>query len=265
MPKCCLMLPKLTAPDPKQLAEELIAAAGLCQPVPPFSLRYESFTATKAAAVRQAWLDLKAASGCRAAGKKIGKISFGWNGHTQVLRPGWGHILDSTLLVDGTALPCSHLIQPSVEAEFALLLNRDLAGPGITAAHALAAIEGVCAAFEIVDSRFQPKALTPEDAIADNSSHAYAVIGPHMGSPRAIDLAEVGVNLEINDQVRGQGTGAAIYGNPVHALAALANFHPLRAGEIILTGSVAGAFPIKSGDRLRATFRRLGAVNLTIE
>src|SRR5579884_2261892 len=129
MPKCCLMLPKLTAPDPKQLAEELIAAAGLCQPVPPFSLRYESFTATKAAAVRQAWLDLKAASGCRAAGKKIGKISFGWNGHTQVLRPGWGHILDSTLLVDGTALPCSHLIQPSVAAEFALLLTRDLAGP----------------------------------------------------------------------------------------------------------------------------------------
>lgn len=252
-------------PDPKQLAAELIAAAEQCAPLEPFSVKYEPLSAAQAAAIRQAWLDLKTAGGDRPAGKKLGAVQRRWRRHAQVLEVGWGHILTSTLLVDGTELPASHLIQPRVEAEFAFLLARDLAGPGITAAHAIAATAGVCAALEVIDSRFRPKAPTPEDAAADNGSHAYAVIGAQLVSPLDLDLPNTAVRLEINREVKGSGTGAKILGHPVHALVALANQQPLRAGEIILTGSVTGAFPIQPGDQVRAEIDRLGTVALNVE
>ena len=252
-------------PYPKQLAEELIHAAGTVMPVEPFSSRYGSLSSVQAAAIRQASLEIRLASGRRLIGRKIGKIQRFWNGHTQVHDARWGYILDSNLLADSTALPIANLIDPSVEAEFAFLLARDLEGPGVTAAHALAAVEGVFPAFEIVDSRFRPKAPTQEDAAADNSSHAYAVVGPNLFSPRGLDLSAIRARIEITGETRAEGTGAKIAGHPANALAALANGQPLRAGEIILTGAAAGPLPFQAGDALRGVFDVLGAVNLQIE
>lgn len=252
-------------PDPSELASALIRAADEAAPIEPFSTEYGPLTHEQASSIRLAWLGMKVAARRRPAGKKIGAVHRRWQGHAQVLEPLWGHILDSTLLVDGTELPFSNLIQPRVEAEFAFLLARDLTGPGVTAAHVTAATAGVCAAFEVIDSRFRPKAPTQEDAVADNGSHAYAVIGSRLFSPLEHDLASVRVSLEINGEVKGTGTGANVVGHPVNALVALANQQPLRAGEIILTGSVAGAFPVQAGDQVRAVFEGMGEVKLHVE
>ena len=154
-----LVMEMPTAPDTRKLARELITAAEKCAPVEPFSNRYGPLTPIRAAAIRAAWLRLRIEAGAAVRGKKIAAIRRSWRGHAQALEGGWGHILDSTLLVDGTDLPASHLIQPRIEAEFAFLLGEDLAGPGVTAAHAQAATAGVCAAFEIIDSRFRPKEI----------------------------------------------------------------------------------------------------------
>lgn len=247
--------------DPKHLAVELIAAAEQVTPIEPFSARYGGLTMAQAEAVRTAWLSLKIAGGGRIVGRKLAVVERKWRGHAQALEVGWGHILDSNLLVDGAELPASHLIQPRVEAEFAFLLARDLAGPGVSAAHALNAVAGVCASFEVIDSRFQRKG-TPEDATADNLSHAYAVVGTRLLPVADLDLPNLNVRLSINDEVKGSGTGAKIAGHPVHALVALANQQALRAGDLILTGSVTGAFPVKAGDQVRAEFDRLGTVTL---
>ena len=252
-------------PDPKHLAEELIGCADTAQPIDPFSVRYGPLSPAQAVAIRQASLEMRLASGRKLIGKKIGKIQRLWSGHTQVHDARWGYILDSNLLADSTSLPIANLIDPSVEAEFAFLLARDLDGPGVTAAHALAAVEGVFPAFEIVDSRFRPKAPTQEDAAADNSSHAYAVVGPNLFSPRGLDLSAIHARIEINGETKAEGTGAKIAGHPANALAALANGQPLRAGEIILTGAVAGPSPFRAGDALRGIFDVLGSVNLQIE
>ncbi len=251
-------------PDAKLLASQLIEAAERCAPIEPFSTKYGALSPETASAIRAAWLEAKQLAGHRSVGKKVAAIRRGWRGQAQVLEGGWGHILDSTLLLDGTELPASHLIQPRIEAEFAFLLARDLAGPGITAAHVLAATAGVCAGFEIIDSRFRPKAPTPEDSTADNGSHAYAVFGARLLAASDLDLAAAAVSLEINGEVKGTGTGANIAGHPAHALVALAKQQPLQAGEIILTGSVAGAFPIRAGDRVLARFEGLGSVSINV-
>ncbi len=251
-------------PDPRKLARELIQAADQATPIEPFSTRYGPLSPLKAAVIRAAWLKLRIEAGHKVRGKKMAAIRRAWRGHAQALEGGWGHILDSTLLLDGTDLPASYMIQPRIEAEFAFLLAQDLAGPGVTAAHALAATAGVCAAFEIIDSRFRPKAPTPEEGAADNGSHAYAVIGTRLLPAGDLDLAAYAVELCINGEVKGRGTGASIGGHPAHALVALANQQPLRAGEIILTGSVAGAFPIQAGDLVSAAFDRLGTITLNV-
>jgi 2-keto-4-pentenoate hydratase len=253
-----------TSPDPKQLAVELITAAEQGAPVEPFSARFGGFTREQADQVRQAWLALKIAAGGRIMGKKLGAVERKWKGKVQALEVAWGYILDSNLLVDGTTLPAGNVIQPRVEAELAFLMARDLAGPGVTAAQALAATAGVCPSFEVIDSRLVRKG-TPEDAWADNLSHGYAVIGTRLAAAGALDLAAMNVRLEINGELKGSGTGAKIAGHPVHGLVALANQQALRAGDLILTGSVTGAFAVKAGDKVRAEFEGLGTITLNLE
>lgn len=243
---------------------ELIEAAARSAPVEPFSARFEGFSREHADAVRRAWLALLTAEGRRVAGAKLGAVERQWRGRIQALDAPWGYILDINLLADGTTLPAAQVIQPRVEGEFAFLLARDLAGPGVTAAHALAATAGVCAAFEIIESRFTRKG-TPEDAWADNLSHGYAVIGTRLVPPGSLDLAAAMVRLKINGEEKGAGAGAKIAGHPVHGLVALANRQPLRAGDVILTGSVTGAFPVKAGDQIRGEFDGLGILTLNLE
>jgi len=262
VPECSLMP---SSPDPVLLAEELIACANTAQPTDPFSVRYGLLSPEYAAAIREASLRIRIASGRKLVGRKIGKISRTWNRGVQVQDARWGYILDSNLLADSTALPFAQLIEPLIEAEFGFLLARDLAGPGITAAHAVAAVEGVFPAFEIVDSRFRPRSPTQEDAVADNSSHAYAVVGPTLFAPRGLDLSAIQARVEVNGDTKGEGMGAKIAGNPANALAALANCQPLSAGDIILTGAVAGPLPFRAGDSIRGLFDLLGAVHVQVE
>ena len=250
--------------DPKQLAVELIQAAAGSAPVEPFSARFKGFSRDQADAVRRAWLALQLADGRRVAGAKLGAVEPKWRGRIQTLDAAWGYILDSNLLTDGTTLPAAQVIEPRVEGEFAFLLARDLAGPGVTAAHALAATAGVCAAFEIIESRFDRKG-TPDDAWADNLSHGYAVIGTRLVPPASLDLAAATARLKINGEKKGAGTGAKIAGHPVHGVVALANQQPLRAGDLILTGSVTGAVHVKAGDQIRAEFEGLGILTLNLE
>jgi 2-oxo-3-hexenedioate decarboxylase len=122
----------------------------------------------------------------------------------------------------------------------------------------------VCPSFEVIDSRLVRKG-TPEDAWADNLSHGYAVIGTRLAAAGALDLAAMNVRLEINGELKGSGTGAKIAGHPVHGLVALANQQALRAGDLILTGSVTGAFAVKAGDKVRAEFEGLGTITLNLE
>jgi 2-keto-4-pentenoate hydratase len=59
--------------------------------------------------------------------------------------------------------------------------------------------------------------------------------------------------------------GAAVLGDPLQAVAWLANKMgeygiPLKAGEVILSGSAAAAVPVQAGDVFHLTVDRLGDV-----
>jgi 2-oxopent-4-enoate/cis-2-oxohex-4-enoate hydratase len=83
---------------------------------------------------------------------------------------------------------------------------------------------------------------------------------------RGVDLATCGMVLEKNGEIIGTGAGAATLGNPVNAVAWLANKLGelgivLKAGEVILSGSLSIMFPINPGDVLRMSLNGVGSVS----
>ena len=200
-------------------------------------------------------------------GKKIGVTSKAVMNMLGVGQPDFGYLLDGMVYNEGESIPMASLIQPKAEGEIAFLLNKDLKGPGLTAADILAATEGVMACFEIVDSRIQDWKIKIQDTVADNASCGVLVLGGLRKSPRDIDLALVGMVLEKNGEVISTSTGAAVQGSPVNAVAWLANTLgrlgiPLKAGEVILSGSQSPLVPVKAGDSLVCSVGGLGSTSV---
>lgn len=204
--------------------------------------------------------------GERIVGKKIGITAKAVMQMLKVDQPDFGHLLSGMTHGESATLDSTRFCQPRGEGEIAFILNKDLAGPGITGPQVLAATECVMPAFEIVDSRVTDWKIRIQDTVADNASAAAFVLGDNAVSPRRIDLATCGMVLEKNGEIIGTGAGAATLGNPVNAVVWLANKLgelgiALKAGEVILSGSLSLMFPISPGDVLRMSLNGVGSVS----
>ena len=164
----------------------------------------------------------------------------------------------------GEEMPISEkLIQPKAEGEIAFILKKDLIGPGITNADVLAATECVIPCFEIVDSRIEDWNIKIQDTVADNASCGLFVLGDKAVSPSKVDLSTCGMVVEKNGQIISTGAGAAALGSPVNCVTWLANTLgqfgiPLKAGEVILSGSLVPLEPVKAGDFMSVSIGGIG-------
>jgi 2-oxo-3-hexenedioate decarboxylase len=82
-----------------------------------------------------------------------------------------------------------------------------------------------------------------------------------------LDLRTLGVVLEVNGEIVSMATGAAVLGNPLAAVAMLANHlgergQEIPAGTFIMTGGVTEAILVKAGDNVLARFQDLGSVSM---
>ena len=174
------------------------------------------------------------------------------------------------LLADGVfssraEVPMSRFAHLAVEAEVAFVLREDLSGPGITPPRAIAAVEGALPALELIDQRFSGKA-TATDIVADGVYANAIVLGAPLTPVRDIDLALEGLVYEMNGAIAATNTAAEVLGSPANSLAWIANQLGarglgLKAGDIVMSGSVSILLRPKPGDTVRATFTRLGSVS----
>ena len=249
------------------LGDELYAALRDRRVVDPLSGRHPDLTIEDAYAIQQRMLSHRLAAGERVIGKKIGVTSQAVMDMLGVFQPDFGWLTDGMVYNEGEAVPAASLIQPKAEGEIAFVLKKTLKGPGVTAADVLAATEGVMACFEIVDSRIRDWKIRIQDTVADNASSGVFVLGDAAADPRKIDLALVGMTLEKNGDVVATGAGAAALGHPLNAVAWLANTlgelgMSLRAGEVILSGSLAAMVPVQAGDNLRISLGGIGSAGV---
>jgi 2-keto-4-pentenoate hydratase len=253
----------------QEIVGKLLRAEQERSPLPRFSETYPGFTPQEAYAVQLAFIAAKKAAGATVVGRKIGLTSPKMQEMFGVDEPDYGHLLDSMMAESGNEIPLSSLVQPKVEAEIAFVLRRDLRGPGVTREAVLDATECVMPALEIIDSRFANWKITLPDTVSDNASSGRVVL--NRAAARSItgfDLAAVEMTLEKNGVEISQGLSAAVQGHPAAAVAWLANKmaefgQELRAGELIMSGAIAGAFDAALGDRFRASLTGLGTVEVT--
>lgn len=206
-------------------------------------------------------------SGHRVVGYKIGLTSREAQKHFQVFKPDYGHLFDTMAISDGAVIKLADLIQPKIEGEIAFVLGSDVKGPGITPAQILRCVDYVSGALEIVDSRIAHWGIRAHDTIADNGSSSRFVLSPKRVSLRGLDLSTIGMNLSRNGEGMVTAAGAAVMGNPLNAVVLLANELGarnigLRAGQVILSGSLGGMITVTQNDYYTAEFLTLGRVDV---
>lgn len=218
-------------------------------------------------AAQREFVQRKLADGIQQVGWKAGattapaQASFGLKG------PTYGVLFDNGSVPDGGSIAMAELIHPRVEVEIAFHMEKDLVGPGVTPEQALDAAASVCAAFEIVDTRTRDWDVKMPEMIADNVFQARYVLGVHHIAARTLDLATVEAVLTKNGEEVARGTGANVLGHPAAALAWLANRladdgEQLRAGQVVLTGTLTPVVSVAAGDTLVADLGELGSVRV---
>lgn len=200
-------------------------------------------------------------------GIKLGLTSRAKQRQMGVESPLTAWLTDAMVLPFGQPIPREGLIHPRAEPEIVFVMGSRLAGPGVTAASALAAVEHVYAGIEIIDSRFTDFRFQLPDVVADNASSALFVKGEQGVSPAALDLSLEACNLEVDGEIVATATGGAVQGHPAQALASAANALAVRgvaieAGWIVLTGGMTDAVLAPAGSTIRARFGHLGSITI---
>ncbi len=250
------------AADPAEVAARLTKARADRAPIGSLSAELGAFDLAAAYEV-QRLLRLEARP---LAGWKLGVTSRAKQAQVGVHEPVRGHLAAADALDLGEPLVVAQHIQPRCEPEIVFIMGADLSGPSVTSSAVLAATASVAVGIEVLDSRYTDYKFTMPDVVADNTSASRYLVGSAVPAA-GLDLRLIGVVLEHNGEVVATAAGAAALGHPAAAVAWLvrslaAENEGLRAGDIVLSGGLTAAVPVRAGDVVTATADRLGSIEL---
>ena len=244
-----------TMTDAESLARRLDEAWENREPISPLSESEGLEDLGQAYEIQSRWSELRQSRGERIVGRKIGLTSFAMQEQLGVSEPDYGSLWNSRHFpaTDGKVeIPTETFLQPFLEGEIAFLIGEQI-GENATKEGVLAATEALAVAVEVVDSRIEDWNIKLPDTIADNASYGGFTTGPWSRSLREADLRTLGMLISKSDSRVAEGLGAASLGHPARAVAWLANKLAsfgtrLEPGDIVLSGSLGRAVPVKRGD-----------------
>lgn len=245
----------------EQLAQGLDRAARECDAMAQWSLA-QPLTLQQAYAVQSRVVALRCARGDAIVGLKQAFTNRAMMQRMGLAEQVTGLLCRDMELPDGATLDMARVFMPRVEVEVMFRLARPVP-PNATIEQALAHVDAVAVAIEIVDSRYRDFRFSAHDMVADNASACGFVLGPWISPPP--ELGQRAVTLEIDGAVAATGDTANILDHPLQALCNAARLaardgRPIVAGSLILGGSAIDPFPIQAGNRVRARIDGLGSV-----
>lgn len=180
-------------------------------------------------------------SGVRRVGRKVGLTNPMVQKKAGVNQPDYGIILDDMVFDSPATRPRSAFIRPKIEAELAFVLKSDILASDMDSVKA--AIDYVVPAIELVDCRYHNYAMSILDTVADNAACEGVVTGAVKLPLGQVNLDEVEMVLYRGDVEVTRGIGRNVLQGPINAIQWLAETSirvgkPLRAGEILLSGSI---------------------------
>lgn len=208
----------------------------------------------------------------RPGGFKIGATARRMQDYLGLPGPAAGFMAEANLHATGSTLAIEPFFRPGVECELAVHLRRDLPPGPCTPDAAREAVDQVMPAIEIVENRYADLAAFGAPAmVADQVFHAAAVLGAPSPGWRGLDLDALHGTIRVNGELRGEGYGRELLGGPWHALAWLAQsaeaaaFGGLRAGQIVMLGSVCPPVWLNRESRIEVSFPTLGEVDVELK
>lgn len=249
-----------------RLASRLWHAESEARPARPLRDDVPSLTLADAYEIRAEVDALRMAHGAIPVGRKIGLAARELQELAGVDEPFWAYIFSTGRIEPGATLHLSRYINPRIEPEIALTLRHDLDGPTIAPGDVAAAVGVIQPALEVVDARTSAPGLDVVEVTADSGANAGFILGDPI-PVAGVDLGalcrvSVAVSSRSDPSLARSGDVGALMDGPLGCLLWLARHvcargEPLRAGEIVLTGTLAGAIPVRSGDTLTVAFHGL--------
>ena len=208
------------------------------------------------------------------AGYKIAYTTTALQQASGINEPVAGVILANNVRHSPAVLNSADFLQPGIECEVGVRLGRDIPASGAPYDRdgVSAAVEAVMTAFEVVDNRrtqgqdTQTQLLT---TISSNILNAGVVLGEPVTDWRGIHLAGCRGYMEINGELVGEGMGSDVMGHPLEPLAWLANAlagqgKELKAGMVVITGSIVSPKWLAAGDSALIEIEGLGKAELSV-
>ena len=204
-------------------------------------------------------------------GWKIAATSLAGQRHVKVDGPLAGRLLAEKVRNDGATISLASSNMRVAEIEFAFRFARDIA-PRTGAyeiGEVMASVETLHPAIEVPDSRFNDFTVVgAPQLIADNACANLFILGPAVKIPwRDLDLSAHSVSGAVVGKSEHQGKGANVLGDPRIALTWIVNELsglgiPLVAGQVVTTGTCVTPIGVVPGDKVRASFGRLGTLSV---
>jgi 2-oxo-3-hexenedioate decarboxylase len=252
----------MRASELERVAHEMKAAQDLGRQIEPLSGRVSGFDNAAAYQVAGVIHQARMREGASPVGRKIGFTNRDIWREYGVYEPIWAFVYDTTVVhLAGSRGTCrlGRFMEPRIEPE--IVLHFRSAPPASDEPRdVLACIDWIAHGIEIVQSHFRDWKFQAADAIADCALHGTLLVGEPQNVDRiAPDLESrletFAISLSCNGHVCDTGRGSNVLGSPLaaaaHLIALLAR-HPqaktLQAGELVTTGTLTRALPIRAGE-----------------
>ena len=248
--------------DVAAVAAEALAALDSGRQIAPFSSRLAGFELDDAYRVTAVARQMRESRGERPVGRKIGFTNRTIWAEYGVHGPIWGYVYDHTVhdLADiGGTFSLAGLAEPRIEPEVVFGLARAPAR-GMDEQVLLNCIAWVAHGFELVQSLFPAWKFSAPDTVAAFGLHGALLIGPRHPVADAIEdwgrtLGAFEIDLARDGTVADHGRAANVLDGPLSALRHLVDLlahdrgnPPLAAGEIVTTGTLTRALPVRPGE-----------------
>ncbi|HXH74539.1 MAG TPA: fumarylacetoacetate hydrolase family protein [Bacteriovoracaceae bacterium] len=235
-----------------EIAQSLHSARLERRSLPQFSKDITDFKREDAYSIQEEGIKLREKSGEKIIALKMGLTSEGKRKQMNLDSPLYGVLTDKMKVENQGTFHIKNSIHPKIEPEIAFFIKSELKGK-ITHADVLNATEAVCAALEILDSRYDGfKYFSMEDVIADNSSSSHFILGPKFTEFRKLDLKNLKMQMKVNGETKMEGFSKDISDDPVISVIQLAELLALRgqsipAGCVVMAGAATAAIALEPG------------------